>query len=194
MSFNPNIPQSTDIPSQSQGEILTNFQQLNTVFDIDHVPFNDATVADRGKHDQSTYIELAVDPTTAVDEVAVYSKDQGGVAELFYRRESNGAVGQLTIFKAWASFTGSPVAIQDSFNISGIVRNAAGNWTVSFTNNLPNANYAVLVTPQMTSAFSTGGIPGVNNRQVGSFDLFVRALTGNVGTDLDPISFLVIQN
>lgn len=97
MSYNPNIPQSTDIPSQSQGQMLTNFQQLNTVFDVDHVPFNDGTVSNRGKHDKSTYIDQSSDPTTAADEMAIYSKDDGsGNTRLFLRQESLGTVVQLT--------------------------------------------------------------------------------------------------
>ena len=96
MSYNPNIPQASDIPSQSQGEMLTNFSQLNTVFDVDHVPFNDGTVSNRGKHDQSTYIELGADPSTAANEVAVYCKDVGGNSRLFMRQESAGTVIQLS--------------------------------------------------------------------------------------------------
>ncbi len=96
MTFNPNIPQSADIPSQSQGQILTNFQELNTVFDVDHVPFDDATAVNRGKHDQSTYIELGADPATLSDEVAFYSKDSGGNSRLFMRQESSGTVIQMS--------------------------------------------------------------------------------------------------
>lgn len=96
MTYNPNIPLGTDIPSQSQAQFLTNFQQLNTVFDIDHIPFNDVTAANRGKHDKSTYVELAVDPATAVNEVALYSKEVTGITELFIRAESAGAVTQVS--------------------------------------------------------------------------------------------------
>ncbi len=87
MTYNPNIPQAADIPSQSQGELLTNFKQLNTIFDVDHVPFNDVTVANRGKHDQSTYIELTDSPGTAANEVAVFSKEVGGITRLFLQQE-----------------------------------------------------------------------------------------------------------
>lgn len=96
MTYNPNIPQPSDIPSQSQGEILTNFQQLNTVFDVDHVAFNDSNASNRGKHDKSTYIELGADPTTAADEISLYSKDVGGNTRLFMRQESDGGVIQLS--------------------------------------------------------------------------------------------------
>ncbi len=106
MTYNPNIPISSDIPAQSQAQFLTNFQQLNTVFDADHVPFNDATSANRGKHDKSTYI-AGSDPATAAGEIAVYSKNAGGVPELFMRDQSSGTVIQLSKGVPSATFPGS---------------------------------------------------------------------------------------
>jgi hypothetical protein len=40
MSYNPDIPQASDFISSSQGDLLTNFQALNTVFAVDHNTFN----------------------------------------------------------------------------------------------------------------------------------------------------------
>lgn len=194
MTYNPNIPQAADIISQSQAQLQTNFAQADLIFDVDHVTFDNATAADRGKHRKSTYIEQTVDPVTAGNELVLYSKDASGRTELFYRRETNGQVGELTIFKAWGVFNGSTAVIGDSFNIASVVRNAQGNYTVNFTVPMINANYAVLVSTQMTGAFNVGGIIGVDNRLVGSFNIFIRALTGAFGTDLNPVSFLVLQN
>jgi len=36
MSYNASIPQATDLISQSQSQIQTNFSQANTAFGIDH--------------------------------------------------------------------------------------------------------------------------------------------------------------
>ncbi len=44
-----NIPQPGDNPSQSQDQILQNFQTLNTAFSVNHVAFNNA---DQGKHNK----------------------------------------------------------------------------------------------------------------------------------------------
>lgn len=48
-SFNPGTPQAGDLPSDSQDEFLTNFEQLNQYFGVDHIPFGNtvqnATVA-----------------------------------------------------------------------------------------------------------------------------------------------------
>jgi hypothetical protein len=52
--------------------------------------------------------------------------------------------------KAWVNFNGTgAVAIRASYNVTSITDNATGDYTVNFTNALPDANYA--------PAFSTGG-------------------------------------
>lgn len=46
--------------------------------------------------------------------------------------------------KAWVNFNGSGGAtIRASYNVSSVVRNATGDYTVNFTNALADANYAV---------------------------------------------------
>lgn len=103
MTFNPSIPRSTDRPSTSQGQILTNFSQTKTVFGQDHVEFDNSTASDRGKHKKNTFVQQSGDQVTAANEMAQYVKDVGGAAELFLRRESNGTVLQqsnLTVTSA----------------------------------------------------------------------------------------------
>jgi hypothetical protein len=44
--------------------------------------------------------------------------------------------------KAWVNFNGAnTVAIRDSYGVSSITDNSAGNYTVNFTTALSNANY-----------------------------------------------------
>ena len=46
--------------------------------------------------------------------------------------------------KAWINFNGTgTVAIRDSYNINSITDNGTGDYTLSFTNNMTNGNYAV---------------------------------------------------
>jgi len=48
--------------------------------------------------------------------------------------------------KAWVNFNGTgTVAIRDSFNVSSITDNSTGNYTVTFTNALSNANYCAII-------------------------------------------------
>ena len=45
--------------------------------------------------------------------------------------------------KAWVNFKGtSTVTILDDFNVSTITDHATGQYTVNFSNTMPNANYA----------------------------------------------------
>ena len=49
-----------------------------------------------------------------------------------------------TFCRAWVNFNGTgTVAIRASFNVSSITDNGAGDYTVNFTNAMPDANYAV---------------------------------------------------
>lgn len=96
MTFDPTIPNATHFVSADQPQITINFSQLNSIFDIDHVKYNDATVGNRGKHKQSTYIEQGSDPTTAANELALYCKDLATVSTLYLRKENNGTVIQMS--------------------------------------------------------------------------------------------------
>lgn len=95
MSYNPDIPQANDDPSQSQGQILSNFQTLNTFLSVNHVPLNDG---DQGKHANVVMPEQSADPATAANESALYCKefDVDGmgtlVSTLFFRNEGSGDV------------------------------------------------------------------------------------------------------
>lgn len=45
MTYNPFIPQPPDLPSDSQGDILSNFNLINNFFGVDHVPFGNSIQA-----------------------------------------------------------------------------------------------------------------------------------------------------
>jgi hypothetical protein len=50
-----------------------------------------------------------------------------------------------TLCRAWVNFNGTgTVAIRASFNVSSITDNGTGDYTVNFTNAMPDANYSVV--------------------------------------------------
>lgn len=94
MTFNPAIPQATDLISNSQPQLLTNFGQLNTIFDEDHFTWNDGTDggADRGLHRQVTIpVPLVADPTVTGDDAQIYTKAVAGFTEPFYANSTDAA-------------------------------------------------------------------------------------------------------
>ena len=69
-----------------------------------------------------------------------------GTTGVTFPDNSNMFTGQQAC-KAWVNFNGTgTVAIRQSFNVSSITDNGAGNYTVNFTNAMVDANYAVHVT------------------------------------------------
>ena len=59
-----------------------------------------------------------------------------------FQNSSGTEKGQLG--KVWVDFNGTgTVAIRDSFNVSSITDHATGDYTLNFSNNMGNANYAV---------------------------------------------------
>lgn len=70
MAYNPNIPQPTDLLSQSQSDILNNFQALGVWVDVDHVDFG---APDEGKHSRVTFPVQAPAPAFLAGEIGLYS-------------------------------------------------------------------------------------------------------------------------
>ena len=93
MTYEPNIPLSNDKISQSQVDLLQNFQQLNTRFGQDHVSFSTGT--NSGFHKQVTIpAVLPGDPVIATPGGVFYTKDVTGVTQAFFRNQTT--VTQLT--------------------------------------------------------------------------------------------------
>jgi hypothetical protein len=57
--------------------------------------------------------------------------------------------------KAWVNFDGTgTVTVRASYNVSSITDNGTGDYTINFTNALPDANYAPIIASQLDQ---TGG-------------------------------------
>ena len=70
--------------------------------------------------------------------------------------------------KAWVNFNGTgTVAISKSYNVSSITDNATGQYTVNFTNAMPDSTYCMI-----TNATSYGGTgPLITGRYPNALDL-----------------------
>lgn len=94
MAYKNNIPQSTDFLSDSQLDLLNNFQQLDVSFGIDHYTYSNLTV-DNGKHNKVTtpLILGGVHPTTLAAEPKFYAmQDSVELGVLQYSRGPSDAV------------------------------------------------------------------------------------------------------
>jgi len=75
--------------------------------------------------------------------------DGSGIVKL----QSNGVT---TNALAWVNFNGvTTVTVKSSYNISSVTRSGAGFYVVNFTNNLSDANYAVIGTGEWTNGVTS---------------------------------------
>jgi hypothetical protein len=201
MPYNPAIPLATDLISDSQSDLYGNFQAIdigttggagNVGFSREHVTMTDA--ASGGLHVQATMKDqAAVTPSAGYGSyyASKTGTEAGTITEAVYKSGDSAAISLLSAIKAWGVFTGAVIA--DGFNFDSVTSNS-GKYVVTFTNPLPNATYAVLVTAQMQTNFTSGSIIGIDARTVNGFQINDRALTGAFGAASDPVSFVVLQS
>jgi hypothetical protein len=78
---------------------------------------------------------------------------KNGVANTPPTIQDSGGTQIGTFCRAWVNFNGTgTVAIRASFNVSSITDNGAGDYTVNFTNAMPDVNYAVTGMSRSTSS------------------------------------------
>ena len=83
----------------------------------------------------------------------VLQSSTAGVAPQF--NDGNGTQ-TGTLCRAWVNFNGTgTVAIRASFNVSSITDNGTGNYTVNFTNAMPDASYQVSGTYTRSSTLAS---------------------------------------
>ena len=104
MAYQNNIPQPTDLLSQSQSDILDNFAAIQTLIDVNHVDF---ASADQGKHKFITFPVQAPAPTFNIDEIGLYNllDPVTGLNEL-HIVNSTGAVTPFTSFETPTATSG----------------------------------------------------------------------------------------
>src|ERR1700679_2200235 len=129
--FNNLIPQRTDIPSQSQSLILSNFTNDPMIWDVDHIPFNTNFSV---THAQNTYVNFS---TSIVTSPPGFPGGSGSAASIaftapgidqnttsqYYFEQNNGSstTFPLSAVKAFGAFVPSATpTINNGFNISSI--------------------------------------------------------------------------
>ena len=94
--FNNAVPQASQKLATTQPPILSNFQAINELVNINHVSFSD--VVNYGKHTFTTFPLQGSLPTTGADQMNLYAATAttaNGI-ELFYQYPSGGSRVQLT--------------------------------------------------------------------------------------------------
>lgn len=112
-----------------------------------------------------------------------------------FQNSAGTEVGQLA--RAWVNFNGttSPGTIRASFNVSSVTKNGTGDYTVNFTNAMPDANYAVTGTAGVggTTAFNSVIVGnGTASMATGSCRIITRNISG-VNNDVDQVQVAIFR-
>jgi hypothetical protein len=161
MTFTPNIPQATDDPSVSQGQILSNFQVLNNVYGTigDHYPWTDTNGGEIGKHAKVTFPGLPtatapgnVLPTPLAGNNAMFGQTQSGITMPYYRRDGFTTTYAVSPIKAYVSCivtstTAGTILDSFGFNLTSITTTGVTTKIVlHFINPMRNAtSYGMLL-------------------------------------------------
>lgn len=189
MSYNANIPQATDIISQSQGQILTNFGQLNTQFSVDHIALTAGSA--NGQHKQVTLNTYGTTPyTNTGTQSYIYSKGVNNSSSLRSQLEYQASQATANILpatpKAMVRFNAAGT-IQSGyrFNVASVSVGSSVNFTVTFSEALADTNYFVMAAIERNT--NVTNITGnVSTKATGSF-----VFTVNDATDLTSVNIMV---
>lgn len=155
MAYNPNIPQATDVLSQSQQDLLNNFTSIGNTFDVNHVDFNAG--ADAGKH---IYVEFPAQPmsppiTFPAGEMVLYSFLSGVTSqnEIYVNKTNQATVVQIPLTASILSVASDP-----GNNVSGWTYLPSGillMWGNGTANGNTNITFPVAATvPTFTNVMS----------------------------------------
>jgi hypothetical protein len=184
MPYNPQIPQASDLISDSQLDILTNFQELNLVYgdenpvadpNSDHYAYDDGSTNAR-KHRKVRLVPQVAGagiPTPAVTEGVIYAQDAAGLGQTlpFYRKDAGTLDFPILPIRAIVRCTNAspPVITGTSFNVNTVTK-AGSAFTITFDENLPDTNYLVFAF-SINNAAGSPPFLSARNLAVDKFDV-----------------------
>jgi len=140
-------------------------------------------------------VEATMTAGTTPDDSLVTQTGIKSYVDALITKTGTAPVFGVRAFCVWDG-TGLPGATtpQASGNIGTLTKDAIGQWTVTFTTALPDANYAVTYTAGTTSA-SDGAQNTVNvfSTSTGGFSFTISDATGNDYRDANYNSFTVVR-
>lgn len=151
ITYNVNIPDTPNNPSNDQPLMKTNTNAIQTILGIDHVNFNVTNPPDGGTHKQVTFSTKNA-PVAQTEPQSVLYTDSGTastVADMRFRNQNG--IFPVNAIKAFGVFTttavNGAVALDMGMNVSSITASAAGQtYTVALTANAVNGTTVIVFT------------------------------------------------
>lgn len=181
MTFNPLIPQATDLISNSQAQLLANNGQLNAQYGADHDGFNTGSGNGSGMHDQVTFLANQSKPSLTRNSVAgvsgLYCNEVSSVSCLFFQNSTQNIqlTGATNVSSKYITLPGGVIMQWGSFTISaGQTQSSTINFPISF----PNAIFSVQITTQNSAP--TNNAPSYTTGGTSNFVAYRPGTTSNI--------------
>ena len=131
--------------------------------------------------------------TTIINAVSGTGLTQSADASGVLKVQSNGVT---TNALAWVNFNGVTTAtIRASFNVSSVTRNSTGDYTVNFTNAMPDANYSAscLSGKNVTADSLSLNNPNTENFATGSLRVVCKYQPSGSSYDVPTVSVAIFR-
>ena len=135
----------------------------------------------RGSDANSAYMRFETANSGAPAEVARFTHDGD-----FRYNSGYGSVATAYGVRAWINFDGTAATIgtgRGSGNMDAVTDNGTGDYTLNFTNDMPDANYCVQIAIELNTSFNTNNIGVKDNSTVSAGSVTIT--TGHEGGTFD---------
>jgi hypothetical protein len=189
-NFNSSVPAASNNPSVDQPDMQTNNISTDAIISVDHISFN---TANGGQHKQVTFNNKNPAGAQTDPQSVLYtgSGTASSISQLLYRNQN--VILPISTIRAWALCSVAGVTASQSVNVSTVVRNSIGTFTITLTTNaVSSSNFAILVSSTIGSSGNTISIT-YSITGTGTFQLFFRAPSNGALIDPTSFSFQVMQ-
>ena len=167
LPYNTGVPATNDNPSDDQPEMLINTQSINSIWDVDHYVFADATA---GQHAQVTFAGENIPGTSPTDPASILYTQAGQAnanAQLFFENQTSNV--PVNLIKAYGTFNVSINVPGSSFTLTTIqsININTGSLTISYSSGVATLTIPVLTTGNSgITGNNVGIIETISNRNL----------------------------
>jgi len=200
--YNANVPQSTDLLSQSQSDLLNNFIAIQTLIDVNHVDF---ASGDQGKHKFITFPVQSPAPTFAAGEEGLYNFLNATTVqnELYVHKQTGATTVEIPFTASILSTNSAPIVNSGGWTYlpSGILMkfgHATANGFTAFTFAALNPGapvftnvLSIILCPAYNNVADGNGFARLSNYTAAGFNAYGSERT-TLSTASVPFQYLAI--
>jgi len=132
-------------------------------------------VADTIRADSTSTLLIQTGSSTPATAISIDTSQNVSVNQNLLFNSGYGSAATAYGCRAWAAFTPSTGTVLASGNMTSVARNSAGNYTATFTNAMPDENYAMALGIANDTAGNSRNYYGVTSKTASAYRFSVNA-------------------